>query len=796
MKVSLKWLNQFVKVDDIDPEVLASKMTFAGVEVEEVLTLAKATGLTIGHIIECEEHPNSDHLHVLKVDEGKYGIHQIVCGAPNARKGLKVIVAKEGAVLPEVTIVKSTIRGVESDGMCCALYELGVDKKYLSEKQVSGIEELPEDAPVGIDNVLEYLGLDDSILDLKLLANRSDMNAMENVAREVGALLNRPVSFPTYKVEGKFKSEYTVASKTQKCPLFGMREIKGIKTKPSPKWMQEILTAEGVRSINNVVDIGNFVMLLTGQPLNMYDADKLPAKELVAVDDVEGPFVAMDDKTYNLEKNDLLISSGGEGMCLGGIMTSKACEVDENTTHVLLEAAVFNGASIRRTSNRLGLASESSARFVKGINPDQNEYVMEVTCALLKDLCEATAASETVIYDTLNHDKKVVNTSLSYINGRLGTNFSMEEVVEVLSRDHLAPVVDGDSITVGIPPYRIDMKEGCDVSEEVIRLLGFENITSRLPASNPEVKGGYTPKQLNKQAVRRFLRYSGLSECLTYSLIDEKHKDSFCYLDNGENYVLMNPLTDDRKVLRKNTLYSLLSVASYNIAHQEKDLAIFEISDVDSKAKASTHLSIVLAGISHERGDLVKKPYDFYDAKGLVEGILSLLGIKENRYRIARIDTDKAEFHPGRSAAIYVGRDLVGVMGELHPAALKEFGLGKSCVGVELDLNYLLDLKVGQDKASIPPRFPSMSRDLALVIGKGVNYADIKNDIKKTDRLVENVSVFDVYEGEHIGAGKKSLAISISFRSADKTLTDPEVSSVMDKIISALRIKYNAEVRS
>ncbi len=502
----------------------------------------------------------------------------------------------------------------------------------------------------------------------------------------------------------------------------------------------------------------------------------------------------MDDKTYTLQKGDLLVTSGGRGMCLGGIMTSKECEVDENTTHVLLEAAWFNPASIRRTSNRLGLVSESSSRFVKGINPDQNEYVMEMTCALLKELCEATEVSETVHYDTLNHDKKYVETTLAYINNRLGTSFPMDEVVEVLRRDHLEPVVNGDTIKVGIPHNRIDLNEPCDVSEEVIRLLGFNNIQSTMPIV--QVNGGYTVKQSNKRAIRRYLRNQGLYECLTYSLVDEKHKDAFAYLDTNENYKLLNPMTSDKEYLRKNTLWSLLNVATYNVAHQEKNLALFEVSDVDSVGKEGTQLSIVLVGNDKVRGSLEEKPYSFYHAKGLVDAILALLGIKENRYKYVRLVSDKEEFHPGRSASLYIGRDLVAVLGELHPNALKELGLGKVAVAATINLDYLLNVKTSMDKASVPPKFPSVSRDLALVLNKKVSYEEIKNEIKKTDKLVENVEAFDVYQGDKIDMGKKSLAITISMRDKEKTLTDAEVNVVINKVISVLKMKFLAEVRS
>ena len=309
MKISWNWLREFVNLDNTTPEEVAKKLTFAGIEVDEIKKIASGTNLVIGEILTCEPHPDSDHLHILNVDAGKFGVHQTVCGAPNARKGLKVIVARAGAVLPEVTITPSSIRGVESDGMCCSLRELGVDKSSLSEKQINGIEELPMDAPVGEENVLHYLGLDDSIIEIELLANRPDMNAMENVAREVSCLLNEKENIKEYPETITGESSFKVTSLTDKCPLFGAREVRSIVTKESPEWLKRILSSEGVRSINNVVDIGNFVMLLTGQPINMYDADKLPNSSMEVRDDYVGEFVAMNDGSYTLKEGDLVVSS-------------------------------------------------------------------------------------------------------------------------------------------------------------------------------------------------------------------------------------------------------------------------------------------------------------------------------------------------------------------------------------------------------------------------------------------------------------------------------------------------------
>jgi phenylalanyl-tRNA synthetase beta chain len=797
MKASLNFLNTLVKVDDLSPSEIASKLTYAGVEVESVASLASATNLVIGKILSCQKHPDSDHLHVLNVDEGpKYGVHQIVCGAPNARKGLIVIVAREGAKLPGGVIEKSTIRGVESDGMCCALYELGVDKKYLSEKQCAGIEELPESTPIGEENVLSYLGLDDTILDLDLLANRSDLNALENVAGEIGALYERPVKPYAFKKVPTEKSVFEVGSCTPDCPLFGARVVHSIKVGPSPKWLVDVLTSEGVRSIDNVVDIGNFVMLLTGQPLNMYDDDKLPKKELVVRADYEGDFVAMDEKTYKLIKGDLVVTSGGAPMCLAGIMTSKACAVTSETRNIVIEAAQFRGAAIRHTSSRLGLASESSARFVKGLNPNQTERVLELASALLVSLCQAREVEETRLYDTLKHEEKVIATSLAYINGRLGTSFDEETVLKTLARDHMEKITkgQGDRFSLVVPSSRIDMVGEADVSEEVIRLLGYENVPSSLPQGGALYQG-LTESQKSKLAIRRYLREQGLDEALTYTLVNQRLVSSFAYVNSGEPYRLSNPMTEDHEYVRTNLLPSLLEAVSYNAAHQIEDAAFFEVSDIDSKPEVKTsHLAIVLSGSELLRNRLEKRPYDFYSVKGLFEGLASLLGLGPSRYRIERLVSPKEEFHPGRSAGIYLGKTLIGVMGELHPKMLDQLGL-KHAAALELDLGALLALKCSAPKALVPTKFPSVSRDLAFVIDEKIDFEEVRREILRLDKLISEVVIFDLYQGANIASGKKSMALSLTLLNPEKTLTDGEVNAVIDKVVGLLKMRFLAEIR-
>ena len=790
MNVSYNWLKKHVDLEGLTPEEVATKLTFSGVEVEDIRRLASGTNLVIGEILSCEPHPDSDHLHVLNVDEGPFGIQQIVCGAPNAKKGLKVIVARVGAKLPEVEIKASAIRGIESNGMCCSLLELGVDPKYLSDYQKAGIEELPLDAPVGESDVLGYLGLDDVVLELSVLPNRPDLYALNNVAREVGCLFKRKVTLDELRSYPLEKTAFKVGSETKSCPLFSGRVIRGVKTKESPKWMQEVLMAAGIRSINSVVDIGNFAMLLSGQPLNMYDLDKLPEQSLVVRDDLEGEFLAMDGNSYPLQKGDVVITSGGQPMCLGGIMTAEACKVDEASRNIVVEAAYFYGAPIRHTSNRIGLSSDSSLRFCKGINPHQAEYVQEMVADLLMRYADGTSVSKTVLYDEMAHSPKRVKTSLSYINGRLGTSFTLEEVQTVLKDDGFK--CEGD-LEVEAPLYRIDIDGQADISEEVIRILGYEHVPSILPFSS-SLSGGLTEKQKKQREVRRFLLGHGVSEALTYTLISKEEAAKFAYLPMGEAFVLQNPMTVEREAVRTHLLHSLLLSASYNAARQLKSGALFEVSDVDSKSVRGRHLSIVLFGEKSSRDGIDCTPYDFFDMKGLVEGIFELLGIGTARYGYFPWSKGGEEFHPCQTAEIKMGKQLVGYFGSLHPKALKSYGL-RNAIGLELDLDALLSLKVSPVKAAIPPRFPSVTRDLALLVPSNVNYEDLRREILRSDALIVGVSLFDLYVGEGVGENEVSMAVSLTLLSPEKTLSEAEVNLATKKALDALSIRFGVRMR-
>ena len=797
MRVSYRELSKYVDLSGLTPEQVASRLTFSGTEVEGLEKIASGTNLVIGHIISCVDHPDSDHLHILQVNLGeKYGVKQIVCGAPNARKGLKVIVANVGAKLIGGEIKAGVIRGVESNGMCCSLSELGVEKKYLSDYQLAGIEELDDDAPIGEEDVLDYLGLDDTILDIKVLANRPDLLSIYNVALEVGALFGRDVDIPVYTDEDKEKSDYSIEIATDACSQFSLKEIRGIKNGQSPKWMQQALMAMGVRSINALVDIGNYVMLLTGQPLHMYDGDKLNSKHFIIKDDMNGKFTALDDKEYDLIAGDIVITNNGEVNCLGGVMGAKRCEATIDTTNIVIESASFKGVNVRHTSTRLGLSSESSTRFVKGTNHFQANEVLSFAAALIKKYLGGIGYQ---IQEVQNEHKenKIVKTTLSAINNRLGTSFALDEVVQVLKALHFGVTNEDEHLDIVVPLFRLDVTNSADIAEEVIRYLGYDNVKSKLPTLNQTV--GKLSGHLEKvDILENFLVSHGLDECLTYTLINDKNKDEFSYLLKGDAYKILNPLSEDRQTVRKCILPSLLETVSYNFARQNKNLALFEISDVISLEDRSYSLAIALANDREIQHLLQTQKYDFYDMKGIVEEIMDMFGINEGRYILEKNDKGVIkELHPGKSALIKIGRDIIGYFGELHPTYQAEKGLNKnSIVVLEMKLNALFALKVSDKKMSPISKFPSVVRDFAFIVKKKVIVKDIIKEIKmSTKGLISDVSIFDIYMGEHLAEDEKSIALKVTYTSFDMTLNDKIIREAEEKIISIMKLKFGASLR-
>ena len=778
MRASLNLIKKYVDLSNISVDEIVDKLTFSGLEVEDVTKIADASNLVIGEILTCEDHPDSDHLHVLQVNLGeKYGVKQIVCGAPNARAGLKVIVAMVGAELPRHNIVisKGVIRGVESEGMCCSLSELGVDKSLLTQKQLEGIEELSEDAPVGEENVLEYLSLDDCILDINVLANRSDCLAVYSLAKELGALFDRKVTIPSYSFDNELDSPLVVSSETEHCKQFSLKLVEGIKVCTSPKWLSSYLMSHGIRSINNIVDIGNYIMILTGQPIHMYDMDKLACKEFIVKDDLKCDFVALDDNTYQVDNGDICITNNNQIGCLGGVMGAAFCEVDENTVNVAVESANFDPATIRRTTVRTGLSSDSSAHFIKGIDPTQDQEVLALAAHLLVELADAQKIYKTVRYSVLNNEETKINCSYSYINNRLGYEFTKEEIDDVLTRlDIKLLPVDEDNF-VAIPPHhRIDLKVDANLSEEVFRFIGLDRIKPKLPEMVTTV-GGLTPAQNNKKRIREHLISHGFNEILTYTLVSPTLNEKFVVLNNDAAIEVMNPMTVEHSLVRRGLISSVLEVVEYNIAHQNKDLSLFEVSDITTDKQRYQELCVVLNG-NKVSLSLSKVPFTYYDIKGVFESIMQILGLDTKRYRFERL-TDSKYFHPGRSAKIIVNGKLAGVMGEIHPLYSKNIGVTYL---LDVNLSMLLDLRVSSKKMQPISKFPSVERDYAFVVKKDVLVDQIINLVKKESHgLISNVSIFDVYEGEFLPEGFKSVALKVTYSSLNSASRSRSSSSII-----------------
>ncbi|MBQ7890127.1 MAG: phenylalanine--tRNA ligase subunit beta [Erysipelotrichaceae bacterium] len=798
MRLSINWLKEYVNLDGVTPEQLADKLTVAGLEVEGIEKVAEGTNLVIGEVLTCKAHPDSDHLHVTTVNVGDEVLN-IVCGAPNVAAGQKVIVSKVGAKLAGGFEIKpAKVRGVESNGMICSLSELGVDKKWQTEEQLSGIYVFENDAPVGETKVLEYLGLDDTILDVGLTPNRADCNAMWNIAREVAAVLHREVKLPECAGASNCgtPTNFKLASTTEKCPVFVGKVVNHVKVGPSPKWMQNYLHSYGVKSINNVVDISNYVMIETGQPLHYYDLSKLPHHEITVVDDVDMTMQALDGIDYEIKKGDLLITTGGVPTGIAGIMGGEESKIDENTTSIFIEAAAFNAVSIRNTSRRLGLATEAASHFIKGLEPLSQIKAVDRSVQLLTELADASEFEENVMVGTIDYEQKTVTETLTHCNTLLGTDFKMEDVLKVLSELNLNPVQDGDSFTCTIPSYRTDLNIREDIDEEIIRLLGYDGLKKTLPTMEATV-GELTPVQKARRTVRNTLTGLGLSETVTYTLVSERAVDEGSLMSFGDAVELASPMSEERRYVRTAILPKMIECLAYNTAHKNENVNLFEISAVYAVGDAQERIGIAMSGnLQASKLHKMTVVSDFYSLKGVLETLLKQLGVTSNRLAYKENTEDCLNFHPYRSACVYLGKELLGVMGELHPQLIKEMGLPKGAVYAEIRLDLLMEVKLSKVKFKPIAKYPSVKRDIALVVKSDVQAASLSAVISKAGKaLVKNIEVFDVYEGEHVEAGYKSVALSILYQADDHTLTDAEITAVHTSILTALEKQCGAVLR-
>lgn len=788
MKLSLNFVKDYIDIDT-DVITLAEDMTRVGNEYDFTGNFINATGLVIGEVKTCVDHPDSDHLHICTVDVGTE-ILNIVCGAPNVRKGLKVIVALAGATLPgDIKIKKGMIRGQESNGMLCSLAELGLENKFLTERDKNGICELGEDAIVGEDPI-KYLGFDDSVIDFELTANRGDLLSILGMAYEIGAIYDKtPKPIETsYSESGEdINNNFKVEVKTENCKAFLAKKVLNITIKESPKFIKNRLMASGIRPINNVVDISNYVMLETGQPLHFYDADRLGNKIIVRMAEENEKLTTLDGIERNLDENDIVIANEKTAIGLAGVMGGLDTEVENTTKNIIIESAIFDSIKVRLTSKKI-IRSEASNRFEKGLDSNRTYIAINRACHLLEKYADATIVTGMVKYDETEKEDKNIDIIFNQINSVLGFNIPNEEILDVFRKLGFTYKVNGEIITVSVPRRRIDISIKEDLIEEVGRIYGLDNIEGKLPTV--PMKQGSFDKTIRE--IRNKMVSLGLNETLSYILINDKEVKKYT-IDQFEELRLLDPITEDRNTLRYSLIPSLMKIYEYNKARNQKDICLFEIGKgffkKDDEYGENLKLCCLMSG-SYYLGIENKKDVDFYVIKGVAEEILNYLGY-ENRYSFVIKNALPQEFHPYQTAEISVNNDIVGILGKLHPEVSKE-----DVFILEINLDKLLGKKVSKMKYKEISKYPTISKDLAMVIDKDISSSEIAMAIKKAaGSLLISSEVFDVYTGKGIDESKRSIAFSLLFGASDRTLTDEEINNLMSKIIENLEKKFNAELR-
>ncbi|UOQ86240.1 phenylalanine--tRNA ligase subunit beta [Gracilibacillus salinarum] len=806
MLVSLNWLKNYVDIDQLSYEDLAERITKSGIEVEGLENFATpANNVVVGYVESCEQHSNADKLNVCQVNVGDETL-QIICGAPNIRAGQKVAVAKPGAVLPgNFKIKKAKLRGIESNGMICSMQELGVEEKYVPKEFTTGIFVFPEDAEVGTD-VTSLLNLDDVIMELGLTPNRSDALSMLGVAYEVAAILDVPIRLPHtnyHTVEDNVSDAVTVKVEAiEENPYYGAFVAKDIKVGPSPLWMRNCLMAAGIRPINNVVDITNYVLLEYGQPLHAFDYDKFGSNEVVVRMAKEGEkFVTLDDQERTLTNEHLVITNGEVPVALAGVMGGADSEVSEETTTVLLEAAYFAGPTVRQASKDFDLRSEASTRFEKGVDPNRVRLAGERACQLLEKYAGAQILTGIAAYDALDYTEKTVTIWTSVINDRLGTAISDEDIADILRKLHFKYEQDGETFTVYAPTRRQDIVIFEDMLEEVARIYGYDNLPFTLPAG--EQAGGLTEYQALKRHIKRFLEGAGLSETVTYSLTSGARATELVSPEVTEEMVspvsLSMPMSEEHSTLRLSILPEMLASVSYNVARKQSNVAYYELGSiflskeeqVTTQPKEKLRLAGALTGEwTLQPWQQEKKTVDFFVVKGILEALFASLNT-DVTFTQAKLEG----MHPGRTAQLFLGDRSVGFAGQLHPQLQKDYDLKETFV-FDVDMDYILASYQNEPSFAKIPRFPSVTRDIALVVDQEVAAGAVEATIAQAGgTLVQHIQVFDVYQGEHLPEGKKSIAFSLFYQDPERTLTDDEVEASYQAILDAVATKHQAELR-
>ena len=787
MKLSRKFVSDYIDLpNDLSINQIAEDMTGVGNEYDSVGSLINANNLVVGKVIECKNHPDSDHLHVCKVDIGDEVLN-IVCGAPNVRENIKVVVAKAGAKLPGGEIKKGVIRGAESNGMLCSKQELGLDNKFLEEKDKTGIHELPDDAKIGED-AIKALNLDDEVIDFELTANRGDLLSILGMAYELGAIYGKKVKDIDLSYNSNnedISNQFKIDIKTEDCTLFLAKKAINVTIKESPSFIKERLIASGIRPINNVVDISNYVMLETGQPLHFYDADRL-GKTLIVRNAYENEeLTTLDETLRKLDKNDIVIANENESVGLAGVMGGLSTEVENDTKNIIIESAIFDKVKIRKTSKKI-LRSEASNRFEKGLDPNRTYMAIERSCALLEKYADATIVGGMVKYDKTNKEDKVIDIRLDKINKVLGIDIPKDEVISILERLAFKVEDKKDFLTVTVPTRRLDVNIVEDLIEEVGRIYGMDNIKGKLPL----LKLVNSKFDRRKRDIKNKLIDLGLNETLSYTLIPNSEVHKFTN-EKFTEIMLNDPMSEDRNTLRYSLIHSLKEIYLYNKARNNSDISIFEIGKGFYKEndiyKEDLKLAVLMTGNYYLSVNNLK--VDFYTIKGILEELLYFLGYN-GRYSL-KVSDIPDEFHPGQSASIIMQGKKIGVIGKLHPNVVKD-----DVYVFEINLTKLLENRPSKMVFKEIPKYPIVKKDLAFIIDKNVTVEEVMNVIKKAGgRNLIKQELFDIYEGSNVDSDKKSLAFALYFQDDKKTLTEEEVMESFNSIIKKVTETIPATLR-
>ena len=798
MLISLNWLKRYIDLDGIEISELENALTMIGQEVEKIDVKGENLEKVVtAKIVEKEMHPDSDHLTICKVDNGKE-VLQIVCGAPNHKAGDKVALAQIGARLAEDFVIKKgKIRGVESSGMLCSEEELGLGSDS------SGIMILPEDAPIGMP-LKEYLGVNDVVFELEITPNRPDCLSHIGIARELGAYYNKEVNYPSTEINGETgeKTEDNIKVEIENSDLskrYVARIIRNVTVKESPAWLKERVESIGIRSINNIVDASNFVMMEMNQPNHTFDFDKIAGGKISVRSARENEkLITLDEEERDLATDDIVISDTEKVVALGGVMGGKNSQITENTKNVLLEVAHFNPISIRRTSRRLALISDSSYRFERRVDRSNAINVINRLANLIQEVAGGEILAGAVDIYPEPYARRVATLSFEKLHRFVGKVIPKEEVIRILTKLEVEVKDNGDSLTLTAPTYRDDLENEQDYFEEVIRMYGFDNIENILPRLDINPKATMDTTKLYDK-VKVIASQAGLKEVINYSFVprDAMDKIKFTKVPRENLIDLPRPITEDFATLRPTLIYSLLKNAKDNMNKNVSNIRFFEVSRTFEKgeelASEETKLAFILAGENDKTLWNAKPvPYDFYDLKGIVQEIFTKLGFKN--YQIKR--SAATELHSGRSADVFVGRELIGSFGEIHPDVLENFDLNKKAVLVAEFSIDLIKKYIGRKTVYEPlVKFPAVPRDFAFVVKEDVLVGDILKAIEKVDKKIEKVELFDIYRGVGVLPGMKSVAISVILRDKNKTLEEKEIVEISNKIVNKVKKDFDGILR-